>query len=482
VINNLFYYHLSNTKKMKRIFTFLTVLFIYTAANAQCTITGFDVCDGANPITSFTNAQLISGSSLATGAKYKFNNVTTGLAGIDTLDAIVTIDSKVNATLSKFDDDNAGNETGVAGTQAALFSPTIAASNNLVNSPATGYVQFTITFYLHYAGNTLPPALNLPIPVANLNFLHFDMDGHKVGSNGYFREMGAVKMPSLVLSDLLNFGSVSSELISGGILNDAGDNWRITYGSTVERAGISRCAQVIEKSVFALPQSSVTFRMGYDYKPASAYTGSQGKPARQYGSKFGCFSLPAGAPLPVTLTGLSVNYNNSIATIKWSTEQEINLSKYEILRSIDGINFQPIGTTNSRNSLSTQNYSYQDNNIPSSATVLYYKLSIVDKDASFKYSNVVTVKVTSSKPKDFIITPNPASTNAQIRFSAEKAGSAQLLVYDAAGKVVLKQQANVLEGNNSIAINHIIQLSDGMYTVRLVTNNESFSSKLIVWK
>ncbi|MEO7045885.1 MAG: T9SS type A sorting domain-containing protein [Ferruginibacter sp.] len=464
---------------MKQIYTLIAVLFLSAQSFAQCTTTGFDVCNGASPVTSFTNAQLVSGAALANGSKYKFNNVT---SGIGSLDAIVTIDGNSNATLLSFDDDNAADETGVAGTQAALFSPKIAASSNLVNAAKSGYVQFTVTFYLHYAGNTLPPAGTLSVPVANLNFLHFDMDGYKIGTNGYFREMGYVKMPSLILTDLLNYGAVGTELSSGGMVNDLGDNWRLTYGSTIERDGISRCSQVIEKSVYAIPASSVSFRMGYDYKPASPYTVSQGKPARQYGSKFGCFSLPSAAPLPVTLTAFSVNYNNSVANVNWSTEQEVNLAKYEVLRSVNGTDFQTISTVTSRNSLSKQNYTYQDNNIPSGATVLYYKLRIVDKDASFKYSNVVTVKVSAARAKDFLITPNPASTNAQIRFNADKAGQAQIIVFDAAGKAVMQQQANVLTGNNSIAINNIVKLSEGMYTVRMIVNNESFSSKLIVWK
>jgi hypothetical protein len=74
---------------MKQIFTLLfAVAFLSAQSFAQCTITGFDVCTGASPVTSFTNAQLVSGNDLANGSKYKFNNVT---SGIGALDAIVTM-------------------------------------------------------------------------------------------------------------------------------------------------------------------------------------------------------------------------------------------------------------------------------------------------------------------------------------------------------------------------------------------------------
>lgn len=460
----------------------LAVAFSATFSYAQtCTITGFDVCTGANPVTSFTNATLVSGTALANGAKYKFNNVT---ASLGSLDAIITIDNNSNATLLSFDDDNATDETGVAGTQAALFSPKIASSSDLKNNAQVGYVQFTITFYLHYEGNTVPPVTSLPTPVANLNFLHFDMDGYKIGTNGYFREMGFVKMPSLTLNDLLNYGAANSELVSGGMASSSGDQWRLTYGSTVERVGISRCAQVIEKSVYALPQSSVTFRMGYDYKPPTPYANqNSGKPQRQYGSKFGCFSIPVAAILPVSLLNFAVNYNNGVANLSWTTAQEINLDRYQVYRSIDGINFQPIGSLVSRNSLAEQKYVYADNKLPADAAVVYYKLGMIDKDNSQKFSNIVSVKINASyTPQEMTIFPNPSSTNAQLRFKAGAASTATILIYDASGKMIMHQQATILAGNNNVSLNNITQLNEGMYTVKMVTAKAAYSTKLIVWK
>jgi len=468
---------------MNKIFTLIAALILTANTFAQtCTVTGFDVCTLANPVTNFTNAVKVSGNENANGAKYKFNNVTT-IAAVS-FDAIVTIDGSSNATLYDFDDDDAVNETGAIGSQAALFSPRIGTNADLTNAARRGWVQFTITFYTHYNGNTLPPVTALPVPVANLNFLHFDMDGYTIGSNGYFREIGYVKRPSGIVSDLINYGAAATELTSAGTVTENGNDWLLTYGSTTERDGISRCAQVIEKSVYALPQSSVTFRMGYDYKPAQPYANqAQGKPQRQYGSKFGCFSLPSAAPLPVSLLSFGLAYNNGVSTLTWTTSQEINLDKYQVLRSVDGVNFQPIGSVIAKGSLSLEKYSYADNNIPSGTTVVYYKLIMLDKDHKQQISNVVTAKITAvSNSKEMTIFPNPSSTNAQIRFKADKAALATIMVYDASGKVVLQQQSNVLSGNNSVAINNIVKLSDGMYTVKMISNDVTYSSKLIIWK
>src|SRR6476661_6359071 len=102
---------------MKKLFTLFTAICIYTTVSAQCTTTGFDVCTGPSPIvTSFTIAVQVAGTGtpLTVGARYKFDNIVSGV------DGIVRIDKMVNAVMSgtgvtnpSIDDDNAMDDTGV---------------------------------------------------------------------------------------------------------------------------------------------------------------------------------------------------------------------------------------------------------------------------------------------------------------------------------------------------------------------------------
>jgi hypothetical protein len=101
---------------------------------------------------------------------------------------------------------------------------------------------------------------------------------------------------------------------------------------------------------------------------------------------------------------------------------------------------------------------------------------------SMKLTNTVSVKISDWVNSEMVISPNPSSTNAQIKIKMNKAAMADIAVYDATGKVVLKQQASLFAGNNTVVINNITKLNDGYYTVRLNANNEIFSTKLLVWK
>jgi Secretion system C-terminal sorting domain len=465
---------------MKKIFTLAIALLSATILQAQvCTTTGFDVCTSGSGITSdFRNAVQITGtgSPLTVGAKYKFNYAIPSL----NLDAVISIDAMVNATLTgasnaNIDDDNSADETNVSGSQASLFSPRIAPNQSLSCTNRTGYVEFTVKFYTHYSGNAAPVA-GTEMAVSNLNFLHFDMDGFTQGNDGWYKEIGYVKLTG---ADPVNYGASGTELTSSG--NNGG--WLLTYGSTTERSGVSRCAQVIGKSVYNGAQSAISFRMGYDYKAPSNSCGSVNiQPTRQYGSRFGCFNLPAGGPLPVSLVNLGANYNDGKATITWTSLQEHNLDGYEIQRSFDGVNFEVAGNIKANNVTTVQQYKFIDNVAAFNSKYIYYRIRIVDIDHSMKLTNIVSVKVAGWKTNEMTISPNPSSSHAQIRIKISANTAGNITVFDAAGKAVLKQQASLFAGNNTIVINNITALAEGYYTVRLIANDEVFSTKLLIWK
>ena len=302
------------------------------------------------------------------------------------------------------------------------------------------------------------------------------MDGNVQGNNGWFKEIGCAKVNG---TDPVNYGAAGTELNCSG--NNGG--WLLTYGSTNERTGVSKCAEVIEKTIYTLPQTAIIFRMGYEYKAPSTNCSSISiKPTRQYGSKFGCFNLPGAGLLPVSITGLAVNYNDGKTNLIWTSLQEQNLGGYEVQRSLDGINFEVAGFVKANNLISVQQYKFTDNVAVFTSKYVFYRIRIVDTDQSMKLTNTVSVKITDWAKNEMIISPNPSSTNAQVKLKMSKAAMGDITVFDATGKVVLKQQASLLAGNNTIVINNITKLSEGYYTVRLIANNETFSSKLLIWK
>ncbi len=459
-------------------YSLLCCLIIPFALQAQpCTSTGFDIC--SNGITSnFKNGIQINGTGapLTAGAVYKFANAIPAL----NLDAVITIDAMVNATMTSaltpaIDNDAAADENGIAGSQSQLFAPRIAPNQSLSCSDLSGYVEFTLKFYTHYQGNTLPAA-GTEVAVANLNFLEFNLDGSSIGNDGWIKKFSALKLNGTAPAV---FTSGTTELTQAGNIN----GWLITNGSTTGRNGIANCTEVISKSVYYLQQTAFSFRMGYQYKaPTVNCAATAIQPTFQFGAAAGCLQLPSGGPLPVSLTNVDAVYNNGKTVISWMSLQEHELDSYEIQRSADGINFEVAGYVKANNLTTIQQYNFAEDITNLSVTNLYYRIRIIDRDRSMKLTGTVWVKITGTENRQLIITPNPASGSAQAKINCSKAGKGTINIYNAAGLLVSQQNISLQKGSNTVLLNNITSLTQGYYTVTLRINDETRSSKLLIWK
>ena len=444
--------------------------------SSNCTAPISETCSGgSNVVTNFTGATLRSGSPTSLPAVYSFYNI--AMISGQQINATITIDAQSNCSMVSgdfaIDDDAATDQDG--NSIASFFAPRIRPCNNLTNSDLRGYVQFTIRFYMEngtagqqYPGDytTVPPLGGL----SGLNYIHYDIDGTDVGSGGWFRETGVVKNTA----GLNINANVPTELVSY-MYNDGG-TWKGFAGSVCERTGVSRCSQVAVAANFSTPQTQVTFRMGYDYN----YNGTDfdSQPTRQYGSRFGCFAFPQQGTLPVKLLSFTGTYKNESTLLNWSAENQINFSAYDVERSSNGFDYSSIATKVPQGSGSDrQQYQYTDDLSSAGGDVFYYRLRMIDIDGHFAYSNVIMIRKDPRKMGGIGISPNPiiSSGMANLRMTAVKGGNVEIRVIDMSGDVVLHQQSQVTEGNNSISIMNLNRLQPGVYMLK-VSNGEIIES------
>ena len=86
------------------------------------------------------------------------------------------------------------------------------------------------------------------------------------------------------------------------------------------------------------------------------------------------------------------------------------------------------------------------------------------------------------KNKSITIGSNRASGDMLVRFTAEKAGTVSIEVLNESGKVVLQQTNKVTNSINAIPLKQATSLNEGHYTVRLTSNNETFTTQFLIWK
>ncbi|HEX9654450.1 MAG TPA: hypothetical protein VGA99_12130 [bacterium] len=95
----------------------------------------------------------------------------------------------------------------------------------------------------------------------------------------------------------------------------------------------------------------------------------------------------------------------NLVTLKWTTENEINLKGFEIQRSFDNSNdnnFKTVDFVNANlEQRARKDYAYEDKSVfrQQQERTYYYRLKIVDKDNSFTLSRVISVSPTISSAR-----------------------------------------------------------------------------------
>lgn len=182
----------------------------------------------------------------------------------------------------------------------------------------------------------------------------------------------------------------------------------------------------------------------------------------------GFFVKSAGQPLPVTLISFSAKKSGANQNkLSWVTSDEKNFKHFEITKSTDAVHFETIGQIDGVQQTSAlRSYEFLDNQ---ASGMIYYRLKMVDRDESFKFSKIISLDQGQALLAIGSIYPNPAvaGSTAKIDIFAQKAGTWTLTTFSLNGKVVHTEQKVLKTGMNTIIIDHLatginlVQLSDG---------------------
>lgn len=163
--------------------------------------------------------------------------------------------------------------------------------------------------------------------------------------------------------------------------------------------------------------------------------------------------------LPIELTSFSAKCSDGNVTINWQVASQINNNYFTIERTLDGINFETIGTLQGGgNTNQTMNYSFVDANpLPSTS---YYRLRQTDYDGKTEAFTIVAVSCEDENTWSFNLKPNPATNELTISLNGKKELTT-ILITDVIGQVIM----TVPVFTTSETIINIEHLSKGIYFV-----------------
>jgi hypothetical protein len=166
--------------------------------------------------------------------------------------------------------------------------------------------------------------------------------------------------------------------------------------------------------------------------------------------------------LPVVLSSFSVREGDCYNTLNWSASSERNFSHYEVEKSIDGKNFKTIASIPSHGDLRSSGYEYTDK-LPSHKT--YYRLKMVDLDATFAYSEIVFSQSNCNSENQVLHLPYNIITKTNGILNYEISPQAQLdkiFISDVSGKIIMTINPSQTDLSGTVDVS---RLNSGLYYI-----------------
>ena len=171
--------------------------------------------------------------------------------------------------------------------------------------------------------------------------------------------------------------------------------------------------------------------------------------------------------------------SDSKVDLKWSTATEINASHFVIERSFDGQSYSEIGTVFAiGNSTNIQNYFFTDNLIPTTKTVIYYRLRQEDVDGKTDYS---ATRIIRTGKQDATVTilayPNPVTS--EVRITIPNNWQGKLVNYEVVNVSGQTAKRMVTGSSSQTETLNLSQLAPGFYLIKVTCNGEVAQQKIV---
>lgn len=189
--------------------------------------------------------------------------------------------------------------------------------------------------------------------------------------------------------------------------------------------------------------------------------------------------------LPITLTSFTaIKTNATDVKLNWGTAQEINSSNFVVERSVDGKQFETIGSVKSAvKSNMFKQYTFIDVDAFSNKNnTLYYRLKMVDLDGSFEYSKLAQVNFDSGiDNKSVTVYPNPFNTSAKLIINTNEFTTLNIQLRDMQGRAIWQKNILANMGNSEFDMQNLTHIKAGIYYLH-ITDNIGYSQTIKIVK
>lgn len=157
--------------------------------------------------------------------------------------------------------------------------------------------------------------------------------------------------------------------------------------------------------------------------------------------------------------------------LSWKTANEVDVSRFEVERSLNGTEFSIISAIPAKNQQAAT-YTYTDEGVMISSghsATLYYRLKMIDRDGKFTYSGIVVIR-NNQKLADVRVVPNPFKDRLQVQLQTSVTSTLRISLRDLTGKLVEAITKEVGVGSTVVNLSNATNLQQGIYIVEVECN------------
>ena len=175
---------------------------------------------------------------------------------------------------------------------------------------------------------------------------------------------------------------------------------------------------------------------------------------------------------PIRFLHFSAYGGNGRVSIGWKVTNEKDQYEYIIERSVDGVEFMPVGTLIYKSTITPiNNYSFTDL-VPVVNHVNYYRVRSLDVNGHSSLSRVVKVKL-STPVGALILNPSPADESASLSLVSKSRGTVSIRIINTAGRICWHLHYSIVAGPNVLLLDGLNKLPEGKYTVQCVDGKKT---------
>lgn len=191
--------------------------------------------------------------------------------------------------------------------------------------------------------------------------------------------------------------------------------------------------------------------------------------------------LSSSDKLPWLITSFDGYYDNGKNDLYWKTETEVNTAHFIVERSINGTEYVEVGKVPATgiSGMRINYYRFTDALVNADdVNRFYYRLKIVDKDYSYKYSKLVITNRSEEGSPQVLVYPNPVMRSTTLQIKKAINNLSVIEVFNSMGQRVYSKRLAVNMYNISIDIPG--NWSAGIYMIRVSDSKVSWSRAVMI--